>query len=389
MSRNKETANYGDLEVQITRCMYEIKYEGTKKKKEHNMSKFAQILIGNGYIKKLREKHREEEWEDFWQLYVKKVLEVYAPKNRQDLLFSINGFFEEYCKLGIEERYEKYADEIKLSTKTVRNWEDKVIEEIVKKLLNEIQENNRRWLKVYADEVFAVLGSAKPDDEINEYEAETLTYDKPTPMPNSLKDTEGSSERKSRQNPMLSIKEKIMQYTKKRYNAFWDFPKEGDGFGVKIAIIFVIVVIIFAGSITRHGDSDPWTGELFIRGPDGSEKSEYNFTLDVGKGTIINIYGMPDYIDIEKLEILIYPKGTDLITVESISADTHQILPLLIRSQEIRIGEAENWEDTSKTNIATIVVVYEGAAPVCMNVTVVPDSGVGFSTELLENGGED
>lgn len=121
MSINKETANYGELKVQLTSCMKEIKYEGTDRETDYNISKFAQILIGNEYIKKLREKHREEEWEDFGRLYVKRVLEVYAPKNRQDLLFSIDGFSEEYCKLGIGARYKKYAGEIKLSTKTVRN----------------------------------------------------------------------------------------------------------------------------------------------------------------------------------------------------------------------------------------------------------------------------
>lgn len=148
-------------------------------------------------------------------------------------------------------------------------------------------------------------------------------------------------------------------------------------------------MIIFARYVSGFGDSDPPVGELFIRDPEGTEKSEYNFTLDAGKGTVINIYGMPDDADIEDLEIWIRPEDTDLIEVEPIPADTPQILPLLIRAQGIKIGEVENWEDECKINTVTIVVIYKKATPVYMNVTVESDSGSGFSTELLENGGED
>lgn len=162
MSGNKETANYGDLEVQITRCMYEIKHDGTNRETDYNISKFVQILVGDEYIKEHRKEHREEEWKAFRQPYAKRVLKVYTDDDDRELLLGINGFSEKYCELGVGSRYKKIADEMGVTTKTVRNKEDKAIVGVVKELLNEIQKNDRYELKLLADEVFAELDGAKP-----------------------------------------------------------------------------------------------------------------------------------------------------------------------------------------------------------------------------------
>lgn len=76
----------------------------------------------------------------------------------------------------------------------------------------------------------------------------------------------------------------FVQFVENFLNVFLDVLKNGDGFWGIIAravvsIIFVIGVIIFARYITELGDSDPPIGELSIRSPEGSEKSE--FELDV------------------------------------------------------------------------------------------------------------
>ncbi len=162
MSVNKEAANYGDLEVQITRCMYEIKHDGTNRETDYNISKFVQILVGDEYIKEHRKEHREEEWKAFRQPYAKRALKVYADDDDRELLLGINGFSEKYCELGVGSRYKKIADEMGVTTKTVRNKEDKAIVGVVKELLNEIQKNDRHELKLLADEVFAELDGAKP-----------------------------------------------------------------------------------------------------------------------------------------------------------------------------------------------------------------------------------
>lgn len=320
--------------------------------------------------------------------------EISLDTQRQNDGRWINEVADHLCKLYVDGKIESYLKEAgakykSSATNYIPNDELPTLSDIGKRPV--MQDGLMEKSSSVDTEQGANDDPISSSDEVNECELETLTDDKQTPMPlpNSPNSTEESFEEKSSQDSTLSIKEKIIQYTKNLYNAFWDVSKGGEGFGVKIAIIFVIVVIIFARYVSGFGDSDPPVGELFIRDPEGTEKSEYNFTLDAGKGTVINIYGMPDDADIEDLEIWIRPEDTDLIEVEPIPADTPQILPLLIRAQGIKIGEVENWEDECKINTVTIVVIYKKATPVYMNVTVESDSGSGFSTELLENGGED
>ena len=334
MSRNKETANYGELEAQLISCMKEIKYEGTKKKKEYNMSKFAQILIGNEYIKKLREKHREEEWEDFGRLYVKRVLGVYAPKNRKDLLFSINGFSEEYCKLEIEERYKKYAGEIKLSTKTVRNWEDEGIEEVVKKLFNEIQENDRRWLKVYADEVFAALDSAKSVP----------------PEPIIEPDTDGEQDKRK-------------------------FLKGLSGNIVAILVSLALILHIFLNdfvlSLPQRGESD-------------EKNSPEIISFSVMNPDISLAPGGHESIDVD-----VYPDEADKSRLSTVSEN-----PEIAWTEHLLVNAEENIQDEDE-HLATIIVQTGRIPPAYVNVTVKNPEPVehynighiGTGTDI-DNGGE-
>lgn len=300
MSVNKEAANYGDLEVQITRCMYEIKYK-PEEQKEYNIPKFAQILVGDEYIKELWKRHRKEEWKGFWRPYVQRVLEVYAPDDEaRKLLFAINGFSEEYRDLGIEQRRKKYADENGCVSRTVGNREKKAIRAVVKELCNEIQENDRRWLKVYADEVFAKLDGAKPDDEINEYESKTLTDDKLTSILrlDAPEVAEGSSDKPGKVPPDGAQAIKRLQ---RRQN-----------------IVTVVVIILAVGIATDwlHGylgtrmagnkeEATPLIEDIFVITPE--------IQLHPGEKGLIQLEIVPDGADIDSVSCM--PKDPGVATV--------------------------------------------------------------------------
>lgn len=365
-------------------------------------------------------------YQSFCEAYIIRLLEkrVHSQKHLY-LLFAIFGFLPNYRDLGVGERYEKFVKEnpdmrfkngakaiakLKWPDSSLQKIENEKIDEVAAQLEKDISKNGRSlgFVSAVIDELAEKFPEGLPEelpadflkriridpfsDEIPLQDETSEDYkikhtEQPANIPTETTDkgtvanelaSEGSTPKK-----LIDVQSWLQTWR--------SILKTRKGILtvlVAVSIIFVIVVIIFARHIAELGDSDPPIERLFIRTLEGSEETEYNFKLDAGKGTVINIYGIPDDVNIEDLEIRIRPEDTDLIIVEPIPADIPQVLPLLIKAQEIRIGEVENLEDESKITV-TIVVIYKKHTPVCMNVTVVPDSEEGVNTEPLENGGED
>ncbi len=338
MSRNKETANYEDLKVQLTRCMEEIKHK-SEEQKEYNMPKFAQILVGDEYIKELRKKHREKEWKIFWPLYVQEVLKEYAPDEARKLLLAVNGFLEEYRDLNIKQRLKKYADEIERTPRTVQNREKTAIKLVVQKLYDEIQQSNRRELKILADEAFAKLDGAKPDDEINEYESKTLTDDKMTSiLPLDVPEVaEGSSDKPGKVPPDGSQAIKRLQ---QRQN---------------IVTIVVIILAIGIAADWLHGylstrmarneeEAAPLISDILVITPE--------IQLYPGKEGIIQLDVAPDGADIDSVNCI--PDDPGVATVD------HRI-----------VTAQDEWQEEDHE---TQIRVQGGVSPDRqVHVTVLPD----------------
>ncbi len=366
----------------------------------------------------------ERLYQSFSEAYIIRLLEKYLDYSKRDLklLLAVFGLLPNYKKLSVKERRITYAEknpDVKFGNNLVSGWSDP--NSRLQGIENEIIDKVARWLDrdTFQNEKPLGLASAVLDELAGKFPGglpeelpadflKRIRIDSPSDkVPLQDETSENDKIEHTGQVPNIPIEisgegtaanelasedstlEKLiaMQSRLQTWRSILKTRKEIISALTVVSIIFVIVVIIIARYLTALGDSDPPIGKLFIRDPEGTEESEYNFTLDAGKGTVINIYGMPDDADIEDLEIWIRPEDTDLITVEPIPTDMPKVLPLLIKAQEIGIEEAKNREDESKINIVTIVVIYEKTTPVCMNVTVVPDSGDGFGTELLKNGG--
>jgi len=366
-------------------------------------------------------------YQTFCEAYTIRLLEEYIrPQQKLYLLLVVFEFLPSYRNLGVRERHEKFVKEnpdmrFKKGTKAIAELkdpdsslskiEDKEIEQAAAQLEKNIIKNGGRlgFVSAVLDELAERFPEGLPEElpadflkriRIEPYSDKIPLQDETSEddkikhtelQPNIPTETLGEGTVVNELSSEDSTPKKLIgiQSWFQTWQGILKTRKRIVTALAVVSIIFVIVVIIFVRHIAKLGDSVPPIGELYIRGPEGSEESEYNFTLDAGKGTVINIYGIPDGASIEDLEILIRPKDTDLITVEPIPADIPQVLSLLVRAQEIRIGEVENWQDESKVNVATIVVIYEKTTPVCMNVTVGPDSEEEFSMELSGNGGED
>lgn len=366
-------------------------------------------------------------YQTFCKAYTIKLLEEYVrPEMELSLLLAMFQLLPDYRGLSIEERYEKFKEEnpdakFEKSIKplaeladlpgSLRGKEKRIIDKLAAQLEKNISKNGGSlgFVSTVLDELAERFPEGLPEElpadflkhiRIEPYSDKIPLQDETSEddkikhtelQPNIRTETSGEGAVVNELSSEDSTPKKLIgiQSWFQTWQGILKTRKRIVTALAVVSIIFVIVVIIFVRHIAKFGDSVPPIGELYIRGPEGSEESEYNFTLDAGKGTVINIYGIPDGASIEDLEILIRPKDTDLITVEPIPADIPQVLSLLVRAQEIRIGEVGNWQDESKVNVATIVVIYEKTTPVCMNVTVGPDSEEEFSMELSGNGGED
>ena len=365
-------------------------------------------------------------YQSFCEAYTIRLLEERVhPQKYLYLLFAIFGFLPNYRDLGVGERYEKFVKEnpdmrfkngakaiakLKWPDSSLQKIENEKIDEVATQLEKDISKNGERlgFVSAVIDELAKKFPEGLPEElpadflkriklepfsDKNPLQDETSEDDKiehtgqvpNTPIEisdegtvtNELVSEDSTPEKLIAMQSRFQTWRSILKTRKRIITAL-----------AVVSIISVIVVIIFVRHIAEPEDNNLPIGRLFIRSPDGAVVTEYNFTLDVGKGKIIEILGMPDDADTDDLQLQFYP-DTDMIRAEKIDVGKPQEMPLLIKAQETRIGEVENLEDESKMNIITIVAIYEKLSPACMNVTVVPNSEEEFSKELSGNGGED